>query len=117
MSEKKCDTDNYNRSFAKRLPTLLNNEDNASSLGREVTQTKLSKAFSDNGITFARQTISLCANGDSIPDIEKFKFIANFFGVSYDYLLGASDSMKRENIDIAERTGLLDVVIDTLASM
>lgn len=62
-------------------------------------------------------TISGYESGYRNPDIEKFKLLADFFNVSYDYLLGESDSLKRENIDIAKRTGLSDEAIATLTSL
>lgn len=39
-----------------------------------------------------RQTISLYASGQSSPDIGRLKKIANYFGVSSDWLLGLSEA-------------------------
>jgi transcriptional regulator with XRE-family HTH domain len=114
MSAKKTDTDAYNKPFAKRLRALMNNEHGISPLGRKLTQAELAEALSNAGFPTKRQTISLYINGTTAPDMEKFKAIADYFGVSYDYLLGASDSLNRENIDISAKTGLTDAAIQTL---
>ena len=47
----------------------------------------------------SRGSISFYENGDRIPDIETFDAICNFFGVSYDYLLGKSD-LEENNIEV-----------------
>lgn len=74
-----------------------------------ITQQKLA---ADIGVT--KSTISLYEQGDNVPDIKTFVKIADYYNVSYDYLLGASDATQRENIDIAENTGLDDKAIKTL---
>jgi transcriptional regulator with XRE-family HTH domain len=107
---------NFRKPFPTRFRALLENKDDVSPLKREVTQTELAKAFVENGTPVTRQTISLYANGGTSPDIEKFKFIADFFNVSYDYLLGESESVKREYIDFAKKTGLSDEAISLLSS-
>lgn len=48
--------------------------------------------------------------------ITTFKKIADYFEVSYDYLLGNSDNRQRENIDIGRQTGLSDKTIEILKS-
>lgn len=76
---------------------------------RKVSQQKLAD---DIGLT--KSTISLYETGDNVPDIKNFVKLADYFEVSYDYLLGQSDSRYKENIDIVERTGLTDDSIKTL---
>ncbi|MGI5850367.1 MAG: helix-turn-helix domain-containing protein, partial [Christensenellales bacterium] len=117
MKAKKYDEESYNKPFPKRLRALLDNEDGISPLDKIVTQTELAQAFSDNGMPVTRQTISLYANGETKPDYEKFKFIADFFQVSYDFLLGETEAIRRQNIDIYEQTGLTDDTIDALKLM
>jgi len=114
MSANKITDEQINKPFANRLRLLMENEDGQSPLGRKVTQTELSQAFADNGTPVTRQTISLYVNGNTTPDIDKFKFIADFFGVSYDFLLGESDSKKRANIEISKQLGLDDDAIYNL---
>ncbi len=114
MSAKITDENNYNKAFPSRLRALLDNDNNICPLGRKVTQVELAQAFHDNGIPITRQTISLYANGDTTPDIEKFKFIADYFKVSYDFLLGASDAINRDNIQICNELGISEKAIDTV---
>lgn len=106
MNVKKPPVENYEKPFPKQLKKLM--ED------RKVTQTELAIAFKEKGLTVTRQTISSYANGETTPDIERFKFIADYFGVSYDYMLGESEVIERDNIDINNRTGLSDNAIEYL---
>jgi transcriptional regulator with XRE-family HTH domain len=61
--------------------------------------------------------VSQWRNGDSVPDIYKFKKIAEFFGVSYEYLYGDSDSRLSENQLIADELRLSDSAIKALRDM
>ena len=117
MSAKKSIVEEYNRPFAKQLRSLVDNKDGISPLGRKVKQEEIAKAICEKGIPIKRQTVSLYLNGKALPDLDKFKTIADFFGVSYDYLLGESKSIKRENIDIEKITGLSDSAIHFLTNM
>ena len=93
--------DNKASVFATRLRELRK--------GKGVSQ----QALADE-LGFSKSTISLYEQGDTVPDIKAFVKIADFYDVSYDYLLGNAKVQKRENIDIAEKTGLTDEAIDTL---
>ena len=77
--DKKDEQEKYNSTFAKRLRKLLER--------KEVSQSKLAEYV---GVT--RQAISAYSLGTSVPDIDKFEKIADFFEVSTDYLLGRTDS-------------------------
>lgn len=114
MSAQNGVQDDYNKPFAKNLRRLLDNEDDISPLNRKVTQSELADEICKKGHPVKRQTISLYKDGRAMPDIEKFKIIADFFDVSYDFLLGKSNSTKREYYDIAEKTGLSDESISAL---
>ena len=114
MKVRKYDVESYDKPFPSRLRQLLDNENNISPLGRVITQKELAKAFHDAGMPVTRQTISLYANGETKPDLEKFKFIADYFHVSYDYLLGETESTQRETVDIVEQTGLSEKTIINL---
>ena len=59
-------------------------------------------------------TLSNYQNNISVPNIDIFSKIADYFEVSYDYLLGKSDSKLRENADIANRLGLTDLSVEVL---
>jgi len=65
---------NTDSNFPNRLRKLI--EENTS-------QVELAKQM---GVT--RQAISSYSLGRTTPDIEKFQKMADYFGVSYDYLLG-----------------------------
>lgn len=90
-----------NKPFPKALRELMDETD--------TTQPMLAESM---GVT--RQTISLYCNGQSTPDIDIFAKIADYFNVSFDYLLGKSESKKRENVDINKKTGLSDESIKIL---
>ena len=47
-------------------------------------------------------------------NVENAIALADFYGVSYDYILGQSDARKRENHDIVEETGLSEKAIEKL---
>jgi len=65
--------------FSEKLKSLRKEKD--------LTQTELGKIFN-----LSKQTISSYENGGSSPDKEMLQEIADFFGVSVDYLLGRTDS-------------------------
>jgi transcriptional regulator with XRE-family HTH domain len=108
VSKEKLRGSRYNEPFARRLDDLLSE--------RRISQTMLAKASEsiDADIRITRQTISSYINGDTLPDIKRFKFIADYFNVSYDYLLGESEVKQRENVNIAEKTGLNEEAIANL---
>jgi len=64
---------------------------------RELIKEKSSQGELATAIGVTRQTISLYTYGQTIPDIEKFEKIANYFKVSSDYLLGMSDAKDSDN--------------------
>lgn len=77
MSEKsKRNSENYgyDSPFPKRLRILMENRNDISPLKRSVTQAELARHL---GIT--RQAVSAYALGTSVPDMLKFKTIADFF--------------------------------------
>lgn len=49
-----------------------------------------------------------------IMNVENMMAIADYYEVSYDYLLGYSEAKKRENIDIQKKTGLSEEAIKQL---
>lgn len=93
--------DGFNRPFAVRLRLLLENYN--------ISQKDLAERI---GVT--RQAINTYTLGTTVPDIDRLVQIADFFNVSYDYLLGKSLSEKRENIGIVNELGLSDEAIQTL---
>jgi len=110
MSNKKenATTPHKGKPFAIRLKMLLNNEN--SPLNRSVSQSELA-----NHLNIARQSLRAYIEGATLPDMEKFKQIADFFQVSYDYLLGSSDSIRKEYTDLSNELGINDInVIDNI---
>lgn len=76
---------------------------------KQKTMVEISKE-----IGISSGALSKYQNGRAVPGIDAFVKIADYFGVSFDYLLGRSSSRIRENIDIASTLGLSDEVIESL---
>ena len=89
--------------FASRLRDLLHQPD--------MNQSKLADHI---GVT--RQAISAWSLGISLPDIEKFGLIADFFGVSTEFLLGRTDVSKPDATKqaLAEYLCLSEAAIDEI---
>ncbi|MGI6513507.1 MAG: helix-turn-helix domain-containing protein [Syntrophomonadales bacterium] len=83
-------------------------------LRRLMEETKTTQAALAKVVGMTRQGIALYTSGQTTPDIETFVKIADYFNVSYDYLLGYSGSRDRENHDIVEETGLSEKAIEKL---
>ena len=90
-----------NNEFSSRLQGLLK-------------ETKTTRQQLATAIGVAHQSVTQWQSGQTTPDIFKFKKIAEFFDVSYDYLLGDSDSRKHENALLVGELGLSDKVIDEI---
>lgn len=97
-------SEDYNKPFPSRLRSLIEQ--------RATSQTELAKVL---GIT--RQAVSSYSLGTTVPDIEKFEKMADYFGVSFDYLIGRSSSKRRDNIDISEKLGLSEYAIERLKQL
>ena len=91
----------YESFFPCALRALMENKDNISPLKRKVTQAELARHL---GIT--RQAVSAYTLGTSVPDMLKLKAIADFFKVSYGYLLGATNIIQDDHKNFAELAGL-----------
>lgn len=100
---KKNTQDKYNTPFAGRLRELLD--------APGLSQSQLAEHI---GVT--RQAVSSYSLGTSVPDIEKFEKIADFFHVSTEYLLGRSDIKKTDATKqaAAEYLGLTEEAIDAI---
>jgi len=100
---KKNTGDGYHSPFATRLRELLNVP--------EVSQAKVAENV---GVT--RQAISSYSLGTSVPDIEKFIKIADFFGVSTEYLLGRTEIKKADATKqaVSEYLNLSEEAIDAI---
>ena len=80
----------------------------------KTTQRKLADA-----IEMRPQTVSLYATGQSNPDIDGLKKIAEFFDVSADYLLGISDVRTPDSSirAMAEALHLSETAIQVICNM
>ncbi|MDR2558065.1 MAG: helix-turn-helix domain-containing protein, partial [Oscillospiraceae bacterium] len=90
-----------NIDFSSRLQGLL----------KETNTTRQQLAIA---IGVSHQSVTQWQSGQTIPDILKFKKIAEYFDVSYDYLLGDSKSKKNENERVMSDLGLTEGAIETL---
>lgn len=93
----------YNSPFATNLRDLI--------AKKGTTITALSKVL---GIS--RQAVSQYADGTGQPNVDKLTMIADYFGVSTDYLVGLSDVPTRNETirGIHEKTGLWESAVSTL---
>lgn len=93
----------YNSPFATNLRELI--------AQKGTTITALAKVL---GIS--RQAVSQYADGTGQPNVDKLAMIADYFGVSADYLLGLSDIPTRNETirGIHEKTGLWESAISAL---
>ena len=79
----------------------MSNETGMSPLGRSVTQSELARHL---GVT--RQAVSAYTLGTSVPDMTKFKEIADFFKVSYAFMFGTSSLINEDHNNFAEKSKL-----------
>ena len=90
--------------FAVRLRTLMKE--------RKCTQQRLADA-----IGIKRQTISQYADGGSLPLIDKLAAMADYFGVSCDYLMGKNACTTPINEEVQQMTGLSEAAIEALKAL
>ena len=79
-----------------------------------LKETKTTRQQLATAIGVSHQSVTQWQSGQTIPEILKFKKIAEYFDVSYDYLLGDSKSKKNENVALVEDLGLSEKAIETL---
>jgi len=104
MPRSKTNTgEGYFAPFAERLRELL-----------EETKTPQTALADHIGVT--RQAVSAYSLGTSLPDIDKFVGIADFFGVSTEYLLRRTEIKKADATKqaVAEYLGLSEKAIDAI---
>jgi len=79
-----------------------------------LKDTKTTRQQLATAIGVSHQSVTQWQSGQTIPDILKFKKIAEYFDVSYDYLLGDSKSKKPENERVMSDLGLTEGAIEML---
>ena len=92
------------RAFPQRLQCLM--KDNG------TTQKQLGTAIGKRP-----QTVSLYTNGQSSPDVDTLRAIADYYNVSADWLLGRSGSVMTIDADlqaVCQYTGLSERAVQTL---
>ena len=99
----------YNSNFPERLRAIMENRNGISPLKRKVSQSELASRL---GIT--RQAVSSYTLGTSIPDMLKFKAIADFFGINYGYLLGATPIINEEHNSFIEQSHLAPSTLNAI---
>lgn len=92
--------------FSETLKKLMSKHPKT---GKRTTQAQLGKYL---GITV--QAVSLYCTGKTFPDVAQIMRIANFFGVTIDYLL---TGLKTENNQERGLLGLSDKAIDNLKKL
>lgn len=75
MGKQASNLKGYNNVFARNLRKLMERKD--------ITQEELAKKAG-----CSRQAVSQYMDGSSVPNVDKLLGIADYFGVSIDYLLG-----------------------------
>jgi len=101
--QRKPCADRYNATF----PTILRSlEESHPADGRTTTHKALAEA-----VGVQPQTISLYANGDTQPTSDSLLKIAQYFGVSVDYLL---TGVSADNVAANEKLGLSENAIQLL---
>ena len=90
----------YDNIFAQRLRKLMERKD--------ITQEELAKKAG-----CSRQAVSQYMDGSSVPNVDKLLGIADYFGVSIDYLLGREKKPTENEIInlICDYTGLSEEAI------
>lgn len=94
----------YNDPFPSRLRELIRE--------RDVTQEQLKDVLSLS----KRQSVTSYVDGETLPTIDKLVAIADYFGVTPDYLLSYSEAPTNDSADkfICDETGLSYGALGTL---
>lgn len=105
MTAAKSSNKDYNLPFPTRLRFLLEEKGKGA-------QSQLADYI---GVT--RQAISAYSLGNSVPDIYKFQKMAEFFGVTYAYLLGESESKLPQNESLSSQLDFSDATLSQLQNI
>lgn len=109
---------------AQKLGILFPSEQNRNALFparlRELRNEKsVSQQTLADTLKVSKSTIGYWENGDSLPDAESLAMLADFYGISADYLLGRSDVRSTEAgmKEICEATGLQEGAVEILQEL
>jgi transcriptional regulator with XRE-family HTH domain len=84
---------------------------------RERKEPPMSQEQLAKDLEVSRASIGYYENASRTPDIAFLAKAAEYFDVSYDYLLGKSENTKREHTGIGEYLGLSDKAIEVIKKM
>lgn len=104
MEKKSKKQTNYDSPFARRISKLREE--------RNLSQEEVCQAI---GIK-QRSSLSQYENGEVLPKIDVLIKIADFYNVSYNYLLGKSENRAEINYNIGETLKISDITIATIQS-
>lgn len=109
IDEKKDEV--YARSESKKEEIAPNRQMRSKRTPRKFTQKKIAEEMCINEKTF-----SSYISREKVPRVHEVVTIAQYFGVSTDYLLGISHSKEVEELPrkVREYTGLSDAAVETL---
>jgi transcriptional regulator with XRE-family HTH domain len=94
--------------------------ENAESEIRKTFAMRLQKIMDDTGssqqqvadfVGVKRQTVAQWKDGKTVPDAYNLQRLHQFFNVTYEYLMGESESRQHENLALADSLGLSDDAI------
>ena len=87
-------------------------------IGERLKQLRIKKGLKQQELAdmfgLSSGTISFYESEQRKPDIDFIVAIAKYFDVSTDYLLGLTNAIDKENIDISKVTGLNDFSLTIL---
>ena len=91
--------------FSKRLCDLRGTK------GKEYTRQRVA-----NDLGISRASLEYYEKGQRLPDIEIAAKIADYYGVSVDYLLGRTKNTTtiKKKIDVCEYIGLSEIAVDNI---
>lgn len=104
MGKQASNLKGYDNVFARNLRKLMERKD--------ITQEELAKKAG-----CSRQAVSQYMDGSSVPNVDKLLGIADYFGVSIDYLLGRENKPNEKELinQICDYTGLSEEAIQFLS--
>lgn len=88
-----------------KLKELRNSPDNP--VGQKISQQKMAEI-----LKVSRSTIAMWETGASDPDTESLQKIADYFGVTIDYLLGRYEPVAESNVNGVSDYSALDISED-----
>ena len=93
-------------SFGLRLKYLLDK--------KNLTQKQFAKMMTELGTNISETSVSKWCNNETLPPLNKIIDIANFFGVSYLYLLGLIKHERVSDLIVKELNGVNDETADNI---